>query len=122
MYRATWKSEGPDHQLGGRVLCTCMYACILLPMLCVYVCMVCQRCMLYDDVYSHDRDKGEKGGKILTHYVHKSAKMLHTWGKNHEAERCADEHKLREEYARAETDLQEDPQNTWLHENLAYCK
>src|SRR5450759_5071822 len=54
MHRATWKSEGPDQQLGGRVLCTCMYACMLLPMLCVYVCMVCQRCMLYDDVYSHD--------------------------------------------------------------------
>jgi hypothetical protein len=31
-----------------------VYALIHVMCLCVYVSMVCQRCMLYDDMYSHD--------------------------------------------------------------------
>jgi len=31
-----------------------VYALIHVMCLCVYVNMVCQRCMLYDDMYSHD--------------------------------------------------------------------
>ncbi len=31
-----------------------MYALIHVMCLCVYANMVCQRCMLYDDMYSHD--------------------------------------------------------------------
>ncbi len=30
------------------------YLCMLSSMLCVYVNMVCQQCMLYDDMYLHD--------------------------------------------------------------------
>jgi hypothetical protein len=32
-----------------------VYALVHVMCLCVYVSMVCQRCMLYDDMYSHDR-------------------------------------------------------------------
>ena len=53
MYRATWELEGPNRQLGGRVVVH-LYLCMLSSMLCMYVSMVCQRCMLYDDVDSHD--------------------------------------------------------------------
>jgi len=31
-----------------------VYALVHVMCLCVYVSMVCQRCMLYDDMYSHD--------------------------------------------------------------------
>jgi hypothetical protein len=31
-----------------------VYAFVHVMCLCVYVSMVCQRCMLYDDMYSHD--------------------------------------------------------------------
>ncbi len=31
-----------------------MYVLVHVMFLCVYVSMVCQRCMLYDDMYSHD--------------------------------------------------------------------
>jgi hypothetical protein len=33
-----------------------VYALIHVMCLCVYVSMVCQRCMLYDDMYSHDNE------------------------------------------------------------------
>jgi hypothetical protein len=58
MYRATWKLEGPNHQLGGASCGTrvFVYALVHVMCLCVYVNMVCQRCMLYDDMYSHDID------------------------------------------------------------------
>jgi hypothetical protein len=32
-----------------------VYALVHVMCLCVYVNMVCQRCMLYDDMYSHDK-------------------------------------------------------------------
>jgi hypothetical protein len=32
-----------------------VYALVHVMCLCVYVSMVCQRCMLYDDMYSHDK-------------------------------------------------------------------
>jgi hypothetical protein len=34
-----------------------VYALVHVMCLCVYVSMVCQRCMLYDDMYSHDIHK-----------------------------------------------------------------
>jgi hypothetical protein len=44
----------------SRVIFSCgthvfVYAFVHVMCLCVYVSMVCQRCMLYDDMYSHDR-------------------------------------------------------------------
>jgi hypothetical protein len=35
-----------------------VYVFIHVMCLCVYVSMVCQRCMLYDDMYSHDKLQG----------------------------------------------------------------
>ncbi len=37
-----------------------VYALVHVMCLCVYVSMVCQRCMLYDDMYSHDNALIEK--------------------------------------------------------------
>jgi hypothetical protein len=34
-----------------------VYVLVHVMCLCVYVNMVCQRCMLYDDMYSHDNRK-----------------------------------------------------------------
>jgi hypothetical protein len=40
-------------------ICVCSHPCYVF--MCVYVNMVCQRCMLYDDMYSHD--KGNLGAQ-----------------------------------------------------------
>jgi hypothetical protein len=37
-----------------------VYVVVHVMCLCVYVSMVCQQCMLYDDMYSHDKKKGEQ--------------------------------------------------------------
>jgi len=34
--------------------------------LCVYVSMVCQRCMLYDDMYSHDTEPIDFPSKMVS--------------------------------------------------------
>jgi len=56
MYKVTWKLNRPNHQLGGASCGTrvFVYALIHVMCFCVYVSMVCQGCMLYDNMYSHD--------------------------------------------------------------------
>jgi hypothetical protein len=43
--------SGDIFSCGTRVF---VYALVHVRCLCVYVSMICQRCMLYDNMYSHD--------------------------------------------------------------------
>jgi hypothetical protein len=52
-------------QLWYTCICVCSRPCYVF--MCAYVNMVCQRCMLYDDMYSHD--KNEKYLKIIIQHI-----------------------------------------------------